>query len=371
MLMSRPILLRVLIPLGVIVLAEVLLRMGVWESMAEPSSRIGATVALKQRVLADAEPVQIVTLGNSRVEYGLDHALLAETAARHGKRHVLASLRGANWLTWTSLASWLKQRRPELDNALIAVSVADLFWENNGSYEIRMVEPFRTGLWPPPEARALFDRQDSNTYAVYSALFAYRADLADYVRDPAARHRVLRLQSEPKVPPGQSIERNLCAIPSSSLASCAAHAVTDLRHVDIVTECQQSLAAAQSREDWRVLNPAIAREREAVRALRQQQLGEMPFRRPLVVLMPVLRLWRNEVYPNGYEPWVQQVLAPLVAAGRIDLIDATTFFDLNAGGECAAFVDLYHQNPSSAHALTVALLPQIETSLYLDREHSR
>lgn len=369
--MTRPLLFRILIPLAMVLLAEGLLRLGIWENMAQPSSRIGATVALKRRLLAVPEPVHIVTLGNSRAEFGLDHELLAAAAQRHGKRHAPAYLRGANWLSWVTLSNWLKSNRPEVENALIAISAVDLIWANNGPYEIRMVEPFRSGLWPPPEARALFNREDSDTYAVFSSLWAYRADLSDYVRDPMTRHQVV---GAPSARIGATVilaERNLCQLPTVTMEQCAAHAPKDMLEIGIVRECKDSLPAKAQRPDWRMaLPPAQAAERASVRALRQQQLRDLPFRRPVVVLMPVLKMWRDAGYPSGYDTWVQETLAPLVASGRIELIDATGFFDTPENAECQAFADLYHQNRNSATQLTKALLPRIEAALYQANEAS-
>lgn len=363
--MNRPILLRLLVPLAALLLAEIFFRAGYWESMAEPTSRIGATVTLKKALAQETEPFQLVTLGNSRAEYGLDFGLIQEMADRHGQRHARATLRGANWLTWVTLADWLKQNYPTVDNAIIAVSVADLFWTHNGSFEVRMVEPLRVGIWPRREARLIFDRNDSDSYAIWSSLLAYRADLADYVLDPATRQFVLAREPM-QMPPALPVAvPNLCHMPIDSIESCAAFTPKNLLDVKAVEECQRTVPALKERQDWRP--PAGAQhaaEREAVLQLRQQQIGNMPFSRPVVVLMPVLKVWREEVFPEGHEAWVRRVFEPLLASGRISLIDATGYFDSNAGGECSAFSDFYHQTPEAAHAMTAALLPQIETALY-------
>jgi hypothetical protein len=364
--MTRPILFRVLLPLLVLVLLEALLRAGMWELMATPSSRIGATVALKQRILADSEPIHVVTLGNSRGEYGLDHALLRAMAAKYGKRHVPATLRGAHWMSWLAFSEWLRQERPEVENALFALSVVDLFWVNNGPYEIQMIEPLRGGLVPRAEALALFDWQSGDTYSIFSSLWAYRPDLSDYVRRPQERTSTLRQPAKDPFQPVTLSARNLCALPIQNIDHCAAHpAATDLTDRSIVAECQRTLPNMAQREDWRhPIEPRLQQVRDDIRALRQQQLTRLPYRRPLLVLMPVLKLWRQDAFPQGYEAWVQEVLQPLVASGRIDLIDATTFFDTESGGECRAFLDLYHQNSAAAETLTRALLPRIESALY-------
>ena len=363
--MNVPVLLRVAIPLGALLLCEVLLRAGMWESMAEPSSRVGATVALK-RSIREAEAIDIVTLGNSRAEDGLDHELLRVTALKHGQRHVRATLRGAHWVSWGELSDWIERERTETSNALIAVSVADLFWANNGAHEIAMVEPLRRGLIPSADVRQLFDRHEPATYGVWSSLLVYRADLADYVRDPLERRDSLAIAATPETPVKKQTIPDFCRIPTASIAACAAHVPEELTQIGVVKECRDTLPLLAKREDWTsTSNEAQWQVRASVSALRQRQLADMPYRRPLVVLMPVLKMWRDDVYPEGYESWVDQVLGPMVASGRISLIDATTFFDRRGDAECSAFIDLYHQNHQAAEELTQALLPRIQELLYV------
>ncbi|MBK8284046.1 MAG: hypothetical protein IPK97_03790 [Ahniella sp.] len=332
--------------------------------MAEPSSRIGATVAVK-RTIQHGGSIDIVTLGNSRAEDGLDHELLRSTALKRGFRHLPATLRGAHWVTWVELSDWIEREHGATSNALIAVSVADLFWATNGAHEIGMIEPLRKGLIPDQDARQLFDRHEPETYGVWSSLLAYRADFADYVHDPMERHDVL---AETRISPasidGKTLS-DICRIPTTSIADCAGHTPEELSQIGIVKECRDTLPLLAQREDWTESGAGVHEgERSRLLALRQRQLSGLPYRRPLVVLMPVLKMWRHDVFPNGYEKWVEQVLGPLVASGRISLIDATTFFDTRDAAECTAFVDLYHQNQLAAEELTKALLPRIDELLY-------
>jgi hypothetical protein len=84
----------------------------------------------------------------------------------------------------------------------------------------------------------------------------------------------------------------------------------------------------------------------------------------MVVLMPVPKLWREQIAPKGVEEYVRAVLRPLADDGTIALHDFTHFFDETENGECAAFWDLYHQNTLGQDRLTNALLPLIQSDLY-------
>ncbi len=105
--------------------------------------------------------------------------------------------------------------------------------------------------------------------------------------------------------------------------------------------------------------------------IRQNQLSSSGLSTPpLVVLMPVPKVWRDELLPKGGEDWALSILRPLAEQGVIQLIDYTRFFDSPEGAEwpngaeCNAFWDLYHQNANGQQKLTDSLLPMIEKYLY-------
>jgi hypothetical protein len=85
---------------------------------------------------------------------------------------------------------------------------------------------------------------------------------------------------------------------------------------------------------------------------------------PVVVLMPMPRVWAADVLPASLHARALAILRPLVDAGRIRVIDATGFFAEDADGGCASFFDFYHQNASGRERFTRWLLPQLESALY-------
>ncbi|MCA3054457.1 MAG: hypothetical protein ING54_15630 [Rhodocyclaceae bacterium] len=109
-----------------------------------------------------------------------------------------------------------------------------------------------------------------------------------------------------------------------------------------------------------------------MKPLRQQQLRDLPLKRPImVVLMPVPKLTRESIQPIGIHEWTLSVLNPLVEEGVIELHDYTKLFDVgdssngtNGGIDCTAFHDLYHLNSVGQAKLTAKLLPILEDHLY-------
>ena len=102
------------------------------------------------------------------------------------------------------------------------------------------------------------------------------------------------------------------------------------------------------------------------RDLVREQLSDMHWPAPpVVILMPMPRIW-NEVLGRGQHEWAVAILKPLADAGRIRLVDATGFFDADADGGCGAFFDFYHQNAQGRERFTRWLLPQLQGLLYQD-----
>lgn len=361
-------LLILLAPIALVLLLEVAFEWGVWEPLAAPASHAGTSVRLKRALLDPAIPrIDYVTLGSSRPEYGIDHALLAEEAEREGRVHANLSMPGSHWMTIGVLSNWLQREHPEIRGGIIALSIQDLFYPGNGDYELGIVEPFRSLSdldWIA--AHVPFKLGDSASYGTYSALFAWRSDIQDYVRHPFQRRKSIKWfkenRSSAAVLFGNAESKgDMCAFGLSSLAACdKVDASADPAHAGLKRQCAELRASAVNRPDLRAAmrEGALLPFLQQTRDLAQQQLRAMRWPEPpLVVLMPVPKLWARDVLGSGLREWALSVLQPLVAEGRIRLVDATEFFD--GGAECEAFFDFYHQNALGRERFTRWLLPRI------------
>ena len=117
-------------PLALLVLLELVFRLGLWEPMAKPTSHAGTSVRLK-RMLLDAQLARIdfVTLGSSRPELGIDHHGVAEAARQEGFIHANLSMPGVHWMSIGILTDWLQRHHPEIRGGIIALSTQDLAWQ--------------------------------------------------------------------------------------------------------------------------------------------------------------------------------------------------------------------------------------------------
>lgn len=371
------ILLILLAPLLLLALLEVAFESGIWEPLAQPKSHAGTSVRLKQ-ALSDASVPRIdyVTLGSSRPEYGVDHALLATTAKQAGRVHANLAMPGSHWLTIGVLAAWLQRAHPEVRGGIIALSIQDLTNPGNGSYELGIVQPFRHfGDIGAVSEHVAFDRADVATYGVYSALFGWRADIQEFVRHPFARKRVLQWFKHNR-PPAYTLFENpeshgdMCAFGVDAIDNCdKVDASSDPERDGLKRQCKELRGDAAGRPDFGALahQQPLPEFMQKTRGVIQAELRAVPWPQPpMVVLMPTPRIWTRDVLGKGLHEWALAILQPLANEGRIHLVDATDFFAADADAGCSAFFDFYHQNAKGRARFTHWLLPQIEQFLYRD-----
>ena len=370
-------LLVLLAPIALLLALEALFEAGVWEPLAKPASHAGTSVRMKQALLDPvAARLDYVTLGSSRPEYGIDHALLAATAKRYGRVHADLSMPGAHWMTVGILARWLQRNHPEIRGGIIALSIQDLMYPGNGDYELGVVEPFRRlADIPWIVAHVPFEAGDIGSYGSLSALFAWRSDIQDFVRNPTAREDSIdwyRANSLPRerLFANPASHGDMCRSGTARLDACdRIEASTGAAQDGLKRQCRELRAYAADRRDYRseMRQPALPDDMRRLRELVQAQLRAMRWPDPpLVVLMPMPRLWTRDVLGNGLHAWALAVLQPLADEGSIRLVDATGFFAGEGDAECAMFFDFYHQNGAGRERLTRWLLPQVERFLCQD-----
>jgi hypothetical protein len=364
-----------LAPLILVALVEWLLRLGVWEPMATPLSHAGTSVRLKRNLLdPSVSRIDIVTLGSSRPEYGIDHERVSAAASKHGLVHANLSMPGTHWMTIGVLADWLHQHHPEIRGGVIALSAQSLAWPSNGYYELGIVQPFRQSSEAAWITRHIpLESTKVESFGSRFALFAWREDIRDFLEHPFSRLNRFRKSSNEADPTrlfsNPEMPGDMCAWGLDSLDACdKLNAATD-GPSNLRVQCQQVKDTVTGRPDFSSLsmqNP-LPEFMQVTRELIQQQLRAIAWPEPpVVLLMPTPPIWRNDAHGAGLQQWALQILRPLEEEGTIQLIDATSFFDADDKGGCADFGDFFHQNAKGRAAFSDWLIPQIEKQLYDD-----
>lgn len=370
-------LLTLLAPIMLVLMLEALFEAGVWEPLAQPASHAGTSVRLKRALTDPAIPrIDYVTLGSSRPEYGIDHALLAATSQRHGRVHADLTMPGSHWMTLGILARWLQREHPEIQGGIIALSIHDFMYAGNGDYETGIVYPFRRSADIPwMAAHVPFQRDDIASFGTYSALFGWRSDIQEFVRNPSARMATIDWYKTNRSSVSSLFENpeshgDMCAFGIDALTACdKVEASTDPDRDGLKRQCKELRGSATNRPDLGSLmrQQPLPQFMQKTRDLVQAQLRAMRWPKPpLIVLMPVPRIWTHDVLGAGLHEWALAILQPLAAEGRIRLIDASDSFDADGDAECGMFFDFYHQNAVGRDRLTRWLLPQVESLLYQD-----
>lgn len=358
---------RILGPLILLLLIESLFRLGIWEPLAARDSHSGTSIRAKQAVAAWPDKIDYITLGSSRAEYGFDHALIFAHAKARGVAHLNLSQPGSHWLTISTISQWLRERHPEVKGGVIGLSYLDFQYPRNGSYELAIAQPFRPMWSRPPLYQFQFDPNDLSSYGAWSALFAYRQDIRELLKNPPKRLATNRWFAENKpyrFDENPETNRDVCALPWQSLEQCLASTPTTPEQTQFVQACRTFMPTGQ-RVDWsqlaEPLPPDRAETRDAIQAAIRALDWPTP---PVIVLLPTTHHWSESITAIGGARWAHQVLEPLAASGEIVLIDRTGFFDVDGKTRCDVFIDLHHQNGKGARELTEALLPELDRVLY-------
>jgi hypothetical protein len=280
---------------------------------------------------------------------------------------------GTHWTSVGVLARWLEREHPEVRGGIVALSVQDLAFAYNGYYELGILQPFRRADdLPWIAARIPFAIHDVASYGVVSALFAWRDDVRAFAAAPAQRResiawRDAHADARHVLFDNPESHGDMCAWGVDSLAACdRLEAASGDGDAALRRQCRELRTRASEAPDFST-GASMATPPEfmsGTRDLVREQLSDMHWPAPpVVILMPMPRIW-NEVLGRGQHEWAVAILKPLADAGRIRLVDATDFFDGDADGGCGAFFDFYHSNAQGRERFSRWLLPQLAVMLY-------
>jgi hypothetical protein len=353
--------------LALVLLVEALLRTPATALLQSGASHTGRSLQLQSALTAiGPENIEVVTLGNSVAEYGIDHVALGLSLRAKGLDYASLAMPGGHLLTLRALTRFARERMTGLRAAVVLISLTEFETVGNGSYEMAIAQPWlRFGDWRWTDEHVPPDLSEPSTLGAYSALAGYRHQFQFLSRHPARLWKAWRWWRWPSVdarlwPTGRG-PAGLCGMDTSSVAACldesrpldAALTPAETAAVARAT-CANLLLPGQHQGDWRghdleQESPVFKRMRE----IRQEQVRDLPGKtRPLVVLMPVHPLWERERLAIGVRDWVDQIYGPLAASGEIRWLDLSRIFELPGMQPCTYFGDMYHLNSAGQAVVT-------------------
>jgi hypothetical protein len=326
-----------LVLLLVILLPEVLIRFGLYEPLANPTSYAGRTVYIKN-ALRDfgRDKVNVLTLGDSRAAMGLNHLAIFEASRLQGLNHVRFAMPGSHFMTFKTVSAWGMDELAGLRGIVLAVSPFSFGHAGNGAHENAIVLPVRNAI-SGSEIRyhVPFKRSDLRTWTSYYSAAGYRDDFKELLTNP--NQRLAKLAKH--APPARV--RTLTYNNENPLDLCA------------VSLCQGAFKE-------RVVLPPGAAEQKLIDAWLDFFERLSSGLRVMVVLMPDHSLFQQ----HGYAPNARYVMERTVfeahRRGLIDLADFRELMKQEPGDECRFFADGHHLNAVGKDVLTEALIPELE-----------
>ncbi len=354
--------------LMLVLLVELMLRTPASALLQSGGSHTGRSLQLQSALRARGERLNVITIGSSIAEYGVDHEALGEALRAQGLEYASLAMPGGHLLTMRTLTRYAQEQLPELRAAVVLIALTEFESIGNGSYELAIAQPWlRIGDHRWVSEHVPLDRAEPSTLGSISALAGYRHHAQFLTRSPKRLAKALKWWRRPSIDErlwvtGRSSD-SLCGMDTSSLAACLDPTRPLDQNLTSVATANTARATCThmhidgGQGDWRghdleAESPIFRRMRE----LRQQQLRELPSHAPpLLVLMPVHPLWEQERLAVGVRDWVTQIHAPLVARGEIRMLDLSRMFEGPGMRTCEYFRDMYHLNHAGQALATAAI----------------
>lgn len=360
---------RLLLPLGLILLLEMLFRAGIWEDMTPENSHAGKTVRVIRGLSNWPDSIDFVTLGDSRAKHGIDHRLIADVAQEYGMTHAKLTIPGAHVLTESLLLRYLESEHPDVQGGIIATSVPALLVGQNGDHELAIAQPLSKVFHRDEILTERFSLNRHSSWGAVSSLYQYREYIQDFVQNPGKRLSELEEEGysdEAQLFASSSQVPDVCRLDWTNLASCAAYSGDNAHDKHVAGLCARWITNSeiQAGVDSYVqqpLHPALA---DLIDSWQQHFRSIKWPKPPLVILMPVSHLWYESLAPTGADQWAHRILDPLVEEGVIRLLDYSHFFEHSASPVCEVFTDPYHQSEKGMNELTDDMLPKLREWLY-------
>ena len=174
---------------ALILIAELILRTGVWDNQVKPRSYLGHGVYREKAVLENqAEPTHWVSIGNSVLDWGLNHQALRSTLKTKGINYTRMSMGGSRFPAVQMTTDWAVAQMPELKGIVIGANISGL-----GSYNLdtqyKIAWPFLAHF----DGEYQYSPSGSFWESMYkkTALYVFFEDLKDYVLNHQKRQKAL------------------------------------------------------------------------------------------------------------------------------------------------------------------------------------
>lgn len=206
-----------------LLLIEALLRAGWYDRIVSPLSFMGNTLKrLEAFEKFGMERIDWVTLGDSKMDWGIDHGLLRAARAEDDINHLRFSMPGSNFLSTHSMAEWSLDHLPQLQGILLGLYEHEFIALGNTKKEFKITWPFKE-YWRLGQFKYFKKRHMSKLWLSQWAFYNYAGDIKNWLSNPLKRQRMHENRDSQwlkELDFLRDMPGNLCHFDLSSLATC-------------------------------------------------------------------------------------------------------------------------------------------------------
>src|SRR5690606_3182738 len=208
----------------ILVTVELLLRLNLYNGFVKPDSYLGNSF---ERVKAlnnfGKDKIQWITVGDSRVDWGIDHKKLRHIRKENGINHLRMSFRGASFMAIQATIDWSIENMDSLEGVLVGVSEDKISHRHSYNELYNIAWPFKNYLNFHDYNSILIDKKQWRFY--YSlALVTFYKDIKNFISNPVDRYMEIKKFGSKETAKVFDYKRanssNLCSFRLDSIESC-------------------------------------------------------------------------------------------------------------------------------------------------------
>lgn len=349
------------------IIVELLLRMGLYDKFLKPASHMGNSMT-RLRALNEfgINRVHWITVGDSRIDWGIDHKKLLETRKTQKVNHLRMSFGGANFMTIQAILKWSIDNMDALEGIVLGVSENKLTQKASFNKLYPKSWPFKKAL-DFENYHMMKSDSEILRYFYSLALVNYFQDIKNFIQNPIERFNKIK-----KVD-GKNIERvfnyrltqdnNICDYPLDTLEACinTAEKINHLKKIPDGFSLPVKLCdsfKARRRQKHNISVGPEADEKEII--LSWQRLINHVLQREkrmVFVLLPDHEMYEYLLKPDNAKSITDEIIEKFHNHPNFILLD---FRELIKGSkQCEYYFDPLHFNNKGINLITNKLIDSL------------
>ena len=348
---------------ALLLLTEGLLRAGWYDRMLSPLSHMGNTVTRIQAFEKfGLDRVHWITLGDSKMDWGIHHGQFREARAEDGINHLRFSLAGSNFLATHTAAEWSLDHLPQLQGIMLGMYEHEFVNLGNTKKEFKITWPFKA-YWQLENFDYFKNASDTEIWLNQWALHNYAGDIKDWVLNPLKRQRMHEHHDSKwmkQLDYQRDMSGDLCAYDLSSLSACidSASRFKNLRqvpHVFVPSYKNCSNRRAKNRlknQQWATAKADLAPHQAKWQYLFDHILQQQ--KQLTLLLLPENEFFDYMAKPSNANQLVEALISEYQHNPNFKVIDLRDLFANEQ--QCQFYYDTLHFNNGGIQRVTQALI---------------